>query len=49
MKKIIAFLLAALMLISVAACGKKVEGDNTDKPSVNTDPNHSLVALESEN
>ncbi|MBQ4602283.1 MAG: peptidylprolyl isomerase [Clostridia bacterium] len=49
MKKIIAFLLAALMLISVAACGKKVEGDNTDKPSVNTDHNHSLVALESEN
>ncbi len=49
MKKIIAFLLAVLMIVSVTACGKKAGGDNTDKPTANTDSNHSLVALESEN
>ncbi len=44
MKKIIAFLLAVLMLVSVTACGKK-NADGTDKSAVSTDPNHSLVAL----
>ncbi len=45
MKKIIAFLLAVFMLLSVTACGKKSEGD----PSVKLNADHSLVALESEN
>ncbi|MBR4880624.1 MAG: peptidylprolyl isomerase [Clostridia bacterium] len=49
MKKIIAFLLAVLMLVSFTACSSKTGGGDTDTPAVNTDQNHSLVALESEN
>ena len=49
MKKIIAFLLAVLMLVSVTACGKKNTEDGGDSTAVATDPNHSLVALSTEN
>ncbi len=49
MKKFIAILLAMLMLLSAGACSKKTGDDITDKTAANTDPSHSLVALESEN
>ncbi len=55
MKKIIALLLCAVMILSVSACAKKPTDEippaDTDNGSVTLNPNsdHSLVALESEN
>ncbi len=50
MKKIIALILCAVMLVSVVGCGSKETKEPTEnEQSVAADTNHSLIALESEN
>ncbi|MBR6513709.1 MAG: peptidylprolyl isomerase [Clostridia bacterium] len=50
MKKIIALLLAVIMLASICSCGKGNNAANDGaSSSADIDPNHSLVAIESEN